>query len=179
MAAILNRTVGGVYGEAFNYKVNLYNTDFTFCKKFLIFCSSEYSTENLLFILVCNKYAKSGAPSWVDFDTIYNEFVKPPLVRDGPGGAPRQVNISDHLVAPIKLLAAKNARDFDERDVSNLLIFEAASDEIRKVVNQDTLMRFKQATFVKASVLGDKGKEDCYNSAIACLKNYGINLLGA
>ena len=179
MAAILNKTVSESYGDAFNYKDNLYNTDFTFCKKFLIFCSSEYSTENLLFILVCNKYAKSGAPSWVDFNTIYNEFVKPPLERGGPGGAPRQVNISDLLVAPIKLLAGKNGSDFDRRDISNLLIFEAASDEIRKVVNQDTLMRFKQAKFVKAFVLDDKAKKDCYDSAIACLKSYGINLTGA
>ena len=171
MAATLNKTVSEVYGDGFNYKDNLYNTDFTFCKKFLIFCSSEYAAENLLFILVCNKYAKSGAPSWVDFDTIYTEFIK--------AGAPRQVNISGPSVAQIKLLADKNARDFDERDVSNLLIFEAAATIIRELTNQDTLMRFKRAIFVNAFVLDKQGKKDCYDSAIACLKNYGINLLGA
>ena len=164
------KTVNEVLGDSYKYEVNLYNTDYSFCKKYLIYCCGEATTENLLFILVCDKYIKSGAPDWVNFYTIYNEFVKV--------GSTRQVNLPSALVLPIKLLADKSARDFVSRDVSNLFIFEDAVAEIKKLSNADTVRRLKACSYTKAFLLDTPMKKTYYDSAIACLKTYGISLLG-
>ena len=57
------KAVKEVLGEAFNYD-STFIISSAFCKKVLIWAAKEFSTENLLFVLICSKYSQSPSSSF-------------------------------------------------------------------------------------------------------------------
>lgn len=158
------KKVREVLGEAFDYK-KAFDSSSAFCKKHLTFCARGFSTENILFVLVCEKYKVS--PSREMFDKIYNEFID-------AKSAPRMINVSG--IERIDLKTVFEAELTDPPTVPPMTVFNSAVGTIRELVNGDTLKRLKDELFSTAFTL-DEAQKLQLDDAIKCLKDYNIYLI--
>ncbi len=153
------KTVQEVLGIAFDYKGSI-SAKKVFCKKILRCCAREFSTENMLFLLVCEKYR--NAPNSGLFNLIYDDFIRP--------GSPKEVNISSQLRLPITTLSQLGDPG------SSAIVFDAAVSEIYKLFERDSLARLVKAPFASAFTLNDAQQRE-FDAAVNYLSTYQITLL--
>lgn len=161
------RKLQDVLGEAFDYDVG-FNASSSFCKKMLLWGAKEYSTENLLFVIVCTKYVQ--APSRALFNQIYNEFI--------PATAPRQVNIKSLEFSA--LTAIFNVPETDPPTNPSSTVFVSAVNTIKALVKSDSLKRMKLKPFDEVFRYGGEKpatQKNYFDDAIAFLRTYGIVLI--
>ena len=158
------KAVKDVLGEAFNYD-SAFIISSAFCKKALIWAAKEFSTENLLFVLICSKYSQS--PSRDKFNQIYTEFVVPKK-------APRETNLTSAQIQELK--AVFEAIPTDPPTIPPMTIFNAAVKNIRAVASGDTLFRLKQSPLSKAFTL-TPAQKTVFDDAVSCLRSYDIVLM--
>ncbi|MDY0106327.1 MAG: hypothetical protein RBS27_06620 [Giesbergeria sp.] len=155
------KTVKDVLGEAFDYKGSI-SAQKVFCKKMLQFCATEYQTDNILFLLVCEKYRKT--PSSALFAHIHDEFVAQ--------GSPQQVNLSDKNRGDLTTISK-----LDNPTAPSPSVFEKAELEIWKLFERDTLSRLIKAPFDSAFNMREPGHKRCFDESINYLKTHQITLL--
>lgn len=157
--AVRAKTVEQVLGESFDYLGSI-RANSVFCKKMLKFCASEFSTENMLFVLVCEKYSK--APTSGQFNLIYDDFIQP--------GADRQINLPGST--QLALTTIWKVGD----PGSSSVVFNDAVKEIKALIQRDSVFRLKQTPFDTAFTLRPE-QTRAFDAAIAYLKTHQITLL--
>lgn len=153
------KTVEQTLGASFNY-IGSVRASSAFCKKLLKWCAHEDSTENIIFLLMCEKYRKN--PSSALFDHMYNEFIGP--------NASRSMNISGKTALAITL-----TWKLGDPGSSGIVFDDAAGDA--RLNLSDSIGRLKNASFETAFTLTEPRKKTEFDSAMAYLKTQGINLL--
>ena len=157
------KTVGEVLGDSFDY-VGSMRAGSAFCKKLLITCAKRYSTENLLFVLMAEKYAKTPNPGL--FNHIYNEFIK--------AGSPREVNISGSERVALTVLG-----NLGDPGSSNQ-VFETSAKEIKNLIKRDMIdtltVGLKAIPFETAFIMSAP-EQKAFDEAIVYLKTHQIILL--
>ena len=153
------KTVGGVMGESFDYLGSV-RANSAFCKKLLKWCAREYSTQNVLFLLMCEKYKKN--PSTALFNHIYTEFVQ--------SGSPKEINISGKAT-----LALTTVWKLGCPDASPVVFKDAISATTSNV--GDSITRLINANFSTAFTLPEASQQREFDAAMAYLKTQSINLL--
>lgn len=163
------KTVKEVLGEAFDYKNTMTAQSF-FCKKLLKFCCKGLSTENLLFILICEKYKSN--PSVELYRHIYDEFTNDATTESFlTGGTPRQVNLSgpESLAINTKVATSQSfpvgPTDFDE-----------AVKTIKATLDRDVIPRLIKEKFDTAFLLKTPEQQACFDDAINYLGSQKIIL---
>lgn len=96
---------------------------------YYFFAKSEYNTENVDFIAAVDDFKRSGSMDMAK--QIYNRFV--------PGGAPEQINISSDTRTNLEGIFKDQ-----EEPVGPPNLYEAAYDEIYRLVQSDSYARFKR-----------------------------------
>ena len=174
------KTVEQVMGEAFKYQ-SAVSVDSAFCKKLLKWCANEFSTENMLFLLLCEKYKKT--PSAHLFNLIYDDFVS--------DAAPTQVNLKAKNRSAIddQKMLTSTPYSLPGQATSSLPttawklgaapppmgIFDNAVLEIEKLLERDAFFRLKKAQFDNAFNVTAQTQPH-FNSAINYLRVQGITL---
>ncbi len=153
------KTVKEVLGEAFDYEGSV-RANSAFCKKLLIWCAHEFSTENVVFLLMCEKYKK--APSTELFNVIYSDFIDPK-------------NAGSINIAGKAALALTTLWNLGNPGASSVVFRDAISDT--KLNLTDSTDRLKMADFATAFTLTDPAKKRNFESAMAYLKAQQIYLL--
>ena len=174
------KTVAEVLGPAFDYKTG-FSARSAFTKKLLKHSADILVVENLLFLLMCEKYKQS--PSAAMFNAIYEDFVKPADASNGfdSFSTSYQVNLAAHQLKPIEF--ARKAWQLGTA-LSSLSVplhstttFDAASLEIVKLMERDVFPRLCKDTFDTAFTLTTASEKSRYEEAINYLRGYQIILL--
>ncbi len=174
------KTVQDVLGESFNYAGSI-SASKAFCKKILKFCASEYSVENVQFVLLCEKYKK--APSAYLFNIIYDDFVSE--ASDKQVNLPSKMRLelgtakalTSTVISPSSQTTASPATAFRLGAAApSPEIFDKAVIEVIKLIERDSIFRLKKAQFDTAFTLNSQ-QERFYDLAAVYLKSNGISLM--
>lgn len=152
------KTVAEVLGEAFDYD-NTFSINSFFCKKLLKYCVKEYSAENLLFLLIYEKYQRN--PSAALLNTIYHDFIS----------IESQWTLNLPTATHRSITAACNAGD----PFAALIALENVKDNA-KINLGDTTGRLAGAQFDTAFLLHNTAQKSAFDTAIAYLKSHQIIL---
>lgn len=150
------KTVDEVLGEAFDYLSTLSANSF-FCKKLLKYCSKDFSSENLIFLLMQEKSKKT--PSEALLNAMYHDFI--------PLNSKWEINIP----------STKRNTIIAEHSTGSIFALTLALREINvdAIANID-FNKLRAENFDTAFLLQTAPQKEQFDKAIAYLNSYRIAL---
>ena len=154
------KKVKDVLGESFDYFGQI-RINGPFCQRILKYNAREGSPENVLFVLMCEKYATPH--THLTFDDIYKDFIEK--------GCRFEINIATGEYNELKF-----RYDSDEPDATRIH-FDEALITIKALLKNDTLFRLSNQIYDEAFLFEKSYQKSVFDDAIAYLEQHRINLL--
>ena len=166
------KTVPEVLGDQFDYLSKMTCTS-VFCKKLLKFCVKDNNSENLVFILACEKYKKN--PSRVLFNRIYND-----LVLEAAYDLDSTDMTHGLIAANLSAVYQNQLQKVFEDTVNNPsnVVFDSACHSLKTLWKDDAKARLIKLPFDTAFTLTTSSQKGRFDADIAYLKSaYQIYLV--
>jgi hypothetical protein len=152
------KTVADIMGENFDF-VGAIGLNTSFSKKMLKWAAKEFSTENISFLLVCEKFKAN--PTRTYFELIYQDYIVL--------GGVYQANISSDQRTAITTVRQALPTGFTAVRSD---VFDRAVGEIHKLLKADPLKRLRRDNFDEAFLAKSPAVLEEYNKAITYLNRH-------